>query len=91
MPVLPLVGSTSTVRPGSMQAVALSRLDHRQADPVLHAVGGVAEFELGDDLGGETRGHPVQSDEGGVADQLCDVTGDVHGILLMCDVRWTET
>ena len=35
MPVLPLVGSTSTVLPGVIDALLLQRLDHRDADAVL--------------------------------------------------------
>ena len=54
------------------------RLDHRQADPVLYARGGVPALQLGDDLGGDIARHTVQSDQGGVADQVCDVRGDVH-------------
>ena len=78
MPVLPLVGSTSTVWPGVDVPASFRRLDHRQADPVLHARGGVPALQLGDDLGGDIARHTVQSDQGGVADQVCDVRGDVH-------------
>ena len=35
MPVLPLVASTIVVRPGSIRALGLGGLDHRDADPVL--------------------------------------------------------
>ena len=35
----------------------------------------------GDDLGGETRGHSVESDKGGVSYQLSHVAGDLHGSL----------
>jgi hypothetical protein len=50
MPVLPLVGSTTTL-PGPSRAVALGGLDHREADAVLDAAAEVRPLELGPHLG----------------------------------------
>ena len=68
--------------PGLDQAVALGRLDHREADAVLHAAGGVLALELRDDLRplGRPCGHAVQAHQRRAADQLGDVVGDLHGV-----------
>ncbi len=76
MPVLPLVGSTTTP-PGPRQTLALGLLDHREADPVLHRAAGVGALELAEHAA--SRGVAFDAsdlDERCVADELEDVLVD---------------
>ena len=59
-------------------ARSLGRLDHRQPDPVLHAVPGVVALELRDDLRLDARRHAVESNEGRAADEFGHVSCDLH-------------
>ena len=54
------------------QPVALGRLDHRQADPVLDRAAGVQVLELGEDRAGHVAGDAIEPDDRGAADELED-------------------
>ena len=75
MPVLPLVGST-IVAAGLDLAVALGRLDHRHADPVLDRSAGVEVLELGHHLARRALAEPAQLDQRRVADHGRRLGGD---------------
>ena len=80
MPVLPDVGSMRTDLPGRDPSLLLERLDHRDADAVLHGVGGIEELELRRHgrAGRDAGGHAVQADERRAADEFRDVGCDLH-------------
>ena len=65
-------------RVGADQAGLLGGVDHRDADPVLHGVGGVEVLELGGDLAVGALGEAVDPDQGRVADQVRDAGCDLH-------------
>ena len=58
-------------------AILLGRLDHGDADPVLNAAAGIEGLQLCHHRGLQPRGHLVQSDERGIADELRDIIGDL--------------
>ena len=68
MPVLPLVGSTTTARPGPDLPRLLGGVDHRHPDPVLDRAAGVEVLELGADVAAEALGEPVEQDHRRAAD-----------------------
>jgi hypothetical protein len=57
---------------------ALGGDDHRQPDPILHAVPGIVALQLRDDLRLDARRNAVQSNEGRAADEFGHVCCDVH-------------
>ena len=75
MPVLPEVGSTR-VAPGLIDAGRFHRVDHADADTVLHARDRVEEFELHQDLGVDAifLRQPIEADQRRVADRVGDGT-----------------
>ena len=76
--MLPEVGST-IVPPGLQLPLALGRLDHRQADPVLHRAARVQVLELREHLARRPRGESfVEADDRRRADELEEV-GIVRG------------
>jgi len=77
MPVLPLVGSRMIVS-GLMRPAFSGRVDHGHPDPVLDAVGGAVELELGHHLPRRALGQAPDPHQRGIADQLRDVVGDFH-------------
>ena len=74
MPVLPLVGSTKSGLAGRDDALLFQRLDHRDADAVLHAGERIEEFQLEQDVGLGARflGHARQAHQRRVADGFGD-------------------
>ena len=67
-------------RPARLElAVALGRLDHRDADPVLDRAAGVQVLELCHDLAAEALAEPAQLDQRGVADHGRRLGGDRTG------------
>ena len=76
-PVLPEVPSTM-VDSRLEEAFALGPLDHRRSRPVLDAPTRVEELELPDQGAWEVSAHPVETDHGGVADQVEERVGDFH-------------
>ena len=70
--MLPEVGST-IVPPGFELPVALGRLDHRQADPVLHRAARVQVLELREQLGAAGRRDPVEPHDRRRTDEVEDV------------------
>ena len=76
-PVLPEVPSTM-VDPGLRRPSRSAALDHRRSRPVLDAPTRVEELELPDQGAGEVPAHPVETDHGGVADQVEERVGDFH-------------
>jgi hypothetical protein len=61
---------------------ALRRFNHTQRDPVLHAAAGIEVLDLCQDQRFDLPGHRVQPDQRGIADQIDDVLGVLHGVLL---------
>ncbi len=58
------------VPPGLQLALALGRLDHAQADPILDRAARVEVFELGDHRRVDAGGERLEPHQRGVADQL---------------------
>ena len=77
-PVLPDVGST-IVPPGLQPAVRLRRLDHGEGRPVLHAAARVEVLELGQEMAGQVPTDAVHAHQRGVADQIDERVGGLHG------------
>jgi hypothetical protein len=66
-------------RPARLQLPRrLGRVDHRDADAVLHAARRVVELQLGGHRGARALGEPVQAHQRCVADQLGNVVVDPH-------------
>ena len=78
MPVLPLVGSISSL-PGLRMPRLLRVPDHGGADAALDGVGRIAAFDLGQNGCAETLGHAVEADQRSLADAQRVVVVDVHG------------
>src|SRR5206468_1915212 len=63
---------------GGQYAVALSRLDHPERDPVLHAPARIEELELREDLTIKVAADPVETHERRVADEIDERVEDLH-------------
>jgi hypothetical protein len=62
--------------------VALGFLDHLRRDAVLDGAAGVHVFQLHEDSGLDALGDVVELDERGVADEIQDRLGVLHGYQL---------
>ena len=62
-------GRLDDQRAGLQHAALFGILDHRNADPVLHAGAGIAGFHLDEDFGAAAV-ESVDPDEGGMPDQF---------------------
>ena len=76
MPVLPLVGSISTVSPGLMRPGLLGVVDHGEADAVFHARSGVLALELGHHGSWQSGGYAVQPHQRGVSNDFSYIRGN---------------
>jgi hypothetical protein len=63
---------------GADLAGPFGRLDHRQADPVLDAVGRTVELELGEEVGARALAQAPDAHQRGITDQFSDVVRDAH-------------
>ncbi len=82
MPVLPLVGSISTVSPGLILALPLGGFNHGEADAVLHAVYGVCAFQLRNHASMRAFRDPVQLHKWRVSDQIRNAGCNLHALIL---------
>ena len=84
MPVLPLVGSMSTVLPGVILPAfsAASIMAKPMRSFTLDS--GVLAFQLGDDGCGQTCRHAVETHQGGVPDQFSHICSNARHHLLLC-------
>jgi hypothetical protein len=64
------------------QTIALGRLDHREADPIFHAICRIRALELRDDPRLDAGHDAIELHQGRAPDQLGRITGDLHGTLL---------
>ena len=76
--MLPLVGSTM-VPPGTNSPSRSAASIMAERDAVLGRAAGIEQLELGHERALEVPGGSVQPDHGGVADELDQRVGDVHG------------
>ncbi len=80
MPVLPLVGSTTTP-PGTSLPLLLGALDHRQANAIFDRTAGVLRFELAEHVRARrVTPEPSDLDQRRVGDQIQHATVD-EGVL----------
>jgi hypothetical protein len=56
----------------------LGSIDHGHTDTVFDAMGGVEEFEFGDDVASRTVGNAVDTDEWRIANEFGDIVCDAH-------------
>ncbi len=67
MPVLPLVGSISSL-PGLEDAALFGVPDHGGADAALHGIRRIAAFDFGEDDGLGAIGDAIEADQRSAAD-----------------------
>ena len=84
IPVFPLVGSTIVDLPGNQLAGFLGRLDHGEADAILHAIARIGRFQFSENRGVTVPDDPIESNEGRAANQICHGRCDLHGSISLC-------